>query len=109
MPIVNMHEAKTQLSRLVEAALAGEEVIIAKAGKPVVRLTPVAPRETLPPREFGILRGEVWAAPDAWDPISEEELALWYDAPLTSKPIPRDESEVGDKAPVDDGAVEKPR
>jgi len=41
MPAINLNEAKANLSRLVDAAVAGEEVIIAKAGKPVVRLTPV--------------------------------------------------------------------
>jgi prevent-host-death family protein len=84
MPTVNMHEAKTQLSRLVDAALAGEEVVIARAGKPAVRLVPV--EEPLPRRQFGVLRGKVWAAPDAWEPMSEEELALWYDAPLVAEP-----------------------
>ena|SRR5690349_15541029 len=84
MPTVNMHEAKTQLSRLVDAALAGEEVVIARAGKPAVRLVPV--EEPLPRRQFGILKGKVWAAPDAWDPMTEEELALWYDAPLVAEP-----------------------
>ena len=85
MPTVNMHEAKTQLSKLVEAALAGEDVVIAKAGKPAVRLVPVP--EPLPKRQFGILRGKGWAAPDAWDPMTEEELALWYDAPLVAEPF----------------------
>ncbi len=54
MPTVNMHEAKTQLSRLVEAALAGEDVVIAKAGKPLARL--VAIKE---PRELGFFAGTV--------------------------------------------------
>jgi prevent-host-death family protein len=57
MPTVNMHEAKTQLSRLVKAALDGEEVVIARAGKPAVRLVPVP--EPLPKRQLGILRGKV--------------------------------------------------
>jgi prevent-host-death family protein len=55
--IANMHEAKTQLSRLVERALAGEEVLIARAGTPLVRLQPVAPGEAR--REPGALRGRV--------------------------------------------------
>jgi prevent-host-death family protein len=84
MPTVNMHEAKTQLSKLVKAALEGEEVVIAQAGKPAVRLVPVAEPEPepLPRRQLGVLRGKVWAAPDAWDPMTEEELADWYDSPL---------------------------
>jgi prevent-host-death family protein len=97
MPTVNMHEAKTQLSRLVDAALAGEEVVIARAGKPAVRLVPV--EEPLPRRQFGVLRGEVWAAPDAWEPMSAEELALWYDAPLVAEPYDGpDESEAEEPA-----------
>ena len=88
---VNMHEAKTQLSRLVDAALAGEEVVIARAGRPVVRLVPV--KEPRPRRQPGVLRGKVWAAPDAWDPMTEEELALWYDAPLVAEPYGDDDDE----------------
>jgi len=52
-----MHEAKTQLSRLVERALAGEEVLIARAGMPLVRLQPVAPGTAR--RQPGALRGRV--------------------------------------------------
>jgi hypothetical protein len=46
--------------------------------------------EPLPKRQFGILRGKGWAAPDAWDPMTEEELALWYDAPLVAEPYEDD-------------------
>lgn len=65
----NIHEAKTTLSKLIERALAGEEVIIAKAGKPLVHLTPVAEANDAPKRSRGILgamRGRIWFAPD-WD------------------------------------------
>ena len=55
--IANMHEAKTQLSRLVERALAGEEVLIARAGTPLVRLQPVGPGQAR--RTPGALRGRV--------------------------------------------------
>jgi prevent-host-death family protein len=54
---VNMHEAKSQLSRLVERAEAGEEIIIARAGKPAARLMPLAPAGK--PRVFGGWRGKV--------------------------------------------------
>jgi prevent-host-death family protein len=54
---VNIHQAKTQLSRLVERAAAGEEIIIAKSGKPVARLVPYAP--TSKPRRPGYLRGKI--------------------------------------------------
>lgn len=59
-----MHEAKTQLSRLVEEAAAGEEVVIAKAGKPVAKLVPIEAKKQL--REGGFLKGKIWLAPD-WD------------------------------------------
>jgi prevent-host-death family protein len=54
---VNMHEAKTHLSRLVERAEAGEEIVIARAGKPAARLMPLAPAGK--PRVFGGWRGKV--------------------------------------------------
>jgi prevent-host-death family protein len=54
---VNIHEAKTHLSRLVERAEAGEEIVIARAGKPAARLVPLAPEGK--PREFGGWRGKI--------------------------------------------------
>ncbi len=57
-----MHDAKTHLSRLVERAAAGEEIVIAKAGRPVARL--VAHRPDPVPRRPGALRGRIWIADD---------------------------------------------
>jgi prevent-host-death family protein len=58
-----MHAAKTNLSKLVERALDGEEIVITRRGKPAVRLEPV--REKVPFRELlGIWKGQVWEAPD---------------------------------------------
>jgi prevent-host-death family protein len=62
MPIFNITEARTQLSALVQRALMGEEVIIARDNKPVLRLVPL--QETRQPRQPGSARGEVWLAPD---------------------------------------------
>jgi prevent-host-death family protein len=62
MTLVNMHEAKTHLSRLVERASAGEEIVIAKAGKPLVRLVPC--EAVRKPRVFGQNRGQIIMAPD---------------------------------------------
>lgn len=59
---VNTHDAKTQLSKLIERAAAGEEIIIAKAGRPMARL--VAYRPSAGKREAGQWRGEVWLADD---------------------------------------------
>ena len=64
MKSANMHEAKSRLSQLVKAAVAGEEVVICKAGKPVVRLVPVV--ETPKERPFGQWKGKLWMADD-WD------------------------------------------
>ncbi len=72
MPAINLNEAKAHLSRLVDAALAGEEVIIAKAGQPVVRLIPI---EGLSPRQPGIAKGRL--TPTFFEPLSEQELAAW--------------------------------
>jgi prevent-host-death family protein len=61
---VNIHDAKTHLSRLVERVEAGEEIVIARGGKPVARLVPLGLRTR--PRQLGTLRGKIWLAPD-WD------------------------------------------
>jgi prevent-host-death family protein len=60
--VVNMHQAKTSLSRLVERALAGEDIIIARNGEPLVKLVPI-PKERKP-RVPGRLKGKVWIAPN---------------------------------------------
>ena len=74
MRTVTIHVAKTQLSKLIEAALQGEEVVIAKGDKPVVRLV------AIPQGQFklGILkRGALGAGPDFFAPMDEDELAAW--------------------------------
>jgi len=70
---VNLYEAKTQLSKLVERAAAGEDIVIAKAGKPLARLTALEP-EKKKRREPGIWKGKVWIADDFDDPLPEEIL-----------------------------------
>jgi prevent-host-death family protein len=69
MAITDLHEATSQLSKLVERALAGEEVIIAKAGRPMVRLVPV--RESDAPRMGGQWKGKVHIADD-FDELPED-------------------------------------
>jgi prevent-host-death family protein len=66
MKIFNIHEAKTHLSRLLEAVAAGEEILIARAGKPVARLVPVAGAGQ--PRVLGALTGAVRESADCWEP-----------------------------------------
>lgn len=72
--IVNMHQAKSSLSRLVERALAGEDVVIARNGEPLVRLVPLPKNRE--PRMPGRSKGRVWMAPD-FNTMSEEELEDW--------------------------------
>jgi prevent-host-death family protein len=72
--VVNIHEAKTHLSRLVEQAVAGEEIVIAKSGKPMVKLTPVEHRA---PRRLGTMKGLIHIAPDFDDDLPEDFLALF--------------------------------
>jgi prevent-host-death family protein len=70
---VNIHDAKTHLSRLIERVEAGEEITLARAGRPVARLVPFA--RIREPRQPGIWKGQVWLAPD-WDsPEVNEEIA----------------------------------
>jgi prevent-host-death family protein len=73
MQTINVHAAKTQLSRLLDAVAAGEEVIIAKAGKPVARLIPIDGRKQ--PRRLGTLAGEFTVPDDFDDPLPEHILA----------------------------------
>ena len=82
---VNMHEAKSSLSKLVERVLDGEDVVIARAGKPVARLVPYvhedlddeAYLDTLPIKHpFGLHKGQIWMSDDIWDPDPELEAAL---------------------------------
>ncbi|MBU2766284.1 type II toxin-antitoxin system Phd/YefM family antitoxin [Acidithiobacillus ferrivorans] len=72
MSIVNMHEAKTQLSRYVDQAAAGEEIVIARAGKPVARLVALAP-DAAKPRPIGIGVGR-FTMPDHFDAFGGEEI-----------------------------------
>ena len=75
---VNIHEAKTHLSRLIERVEAGEEVVIARAGRPVARLVPIERRTQK--RVLGGLHGRIWLAPD-WDSAEvNAEIARDFDA-----------------------------
>jgi len=73
MSVVNVHAAKTHLSRLLDAAAAGEEVIIARAGKPVARLVSIA--EDKPRRRLGTLTGKLTVLDNFDDPLPDEIIA----------------------------------
>ena len=90
--VVNMHEAKTQLSRLFERVAGGEEIVIARAGKPVAKLVPAddKPRQRL----FGGWKGKFWLA-DEWDSeeTNKEIEKLFYESEIVPRDdIPRDDT-----------------
>ncbi|MFS8111693.1 type II toxin-antitoxin system prevent-host-death family antitoxin [Rhizobium jaguaris] len=74
---VTIHAAKTNLSKLIDAALSGEEVVIAKGQKPVVKIVPVTQKAFT----IGLLKGKVpGKGPDFFEPMQEDDLALWEGA-----------------------------
>ncbi len=97
MRIVNMHAAKTNLSKLVEAVAAGEEVVIARSGKPVARLVGVGAADPAPTvvsaapastgrRVLGLGAHLNWKVPDDFDTMCAEEIrAMFEDGPIFSE------------------------
>ncbi|PPQ39780.1 type II toxin-antitoxin system Phd/YefM family antitoxin [Rhodopila globiformis] len=73
MQQVTIHAAKTNLSKLIEAAVNGEEIVIAKGSKPVVRLVPI----TRGAFRIGLLAGRLGAIPDFFEPMDAGDLDLW--------------------------------
>ena len=71
---VNIHAAKTSLSELIERVEQGEEITIARAGKPVARLAPLLAQQRIP----GLLEGKLWFDDDIDQPMSKEEAEFWY-------------------------------
>lgn len=71
MTTVNIHEAKTQLSRLIERAIAGESLVIAKAGKPMVKLVRVEAPDASQMQRLGFLQGE-FHVPDDFDHMGSD-------------------------------------
>ena len=76
--IVNIHEAKTHFSKLIERAHSGEEIVVAKAGKPYARLVPLEVVQK-PQRKPGRLKGKLANIPDSvwFDPLPDDELDAW--------------------------------
>lgn len=75
MPTVTIHQAKTNLSKLIERASAGEEIIIARGSQPVARL--VAVGVVKGKRQPGSWKGKFTISPDFFDPLSDDELGGW--------------------------------
>jgi len=77
MQTVNIHEAKTQFSRFIDQAEAGEEIIIARAGKPVARLMPLQTPADLP-RQLGLGKGR-FTMPDGFDDMDAEQILTMFE------------------------------
>ena len=75
MKTVTIHQAKTNLSQLIEQACQGEEIVIARGPKPVVRLVPVS--DAKGHRQPGALRGKFRVGPEFFEPLSPDDLARW--------------------------------
>ena len=76
MAVTTIHQAKTNLSKLIQQVERGEEVIIARGKQPVVKLVPV---ETAPKkRPFGLYKGEFEVGPEFFEPLPDDELEAWY-------------------------------
>lgn len=76
MPTFTIHDAKTNLSKLVARAEAGEEIVLARGKDPVVKIVPVATKAK-PTRKFGALKGKIKIGPEFFDPLPDEELKHW--------------------------------
>ena len=73
MHTVNIHEAKTHLSRLIEQAIRGEAFIIAKAGKPLVKVSRLDAPDATKPKRLGFMKGQI-EVPDDFDQMGREEI-----------------------------------
>lgn len=75
MPTVTMHQAKTNLSKLIERALQGEEIVIARGSKPVARLVPIGAVKGR--RKPGSWKGKISIGPEFFEPLPDDELKHW--------------------------------
>ncbi|MFN2496191.1 MAG: type II toxin-antitoxin system Phd/YefM family antitoxin [Pseudonocardiaceae bacterium] len=76
---VNVYEAKSRFSKLLEQVEGGDEIVIARNGKPVARLVPL--QRSAAPRELGSMRGKIWMAPD-FDEPDDELIDLMENGPI---------------------------
>jgi prevent-host-death family protein len=78
MRTVNIHEAKTHLSRLIEEAAKGEPFVIAKAGKPMVKVVPLDEPPKKPVQRLGFMKGRI-SVPDDFDQMGQEEIIRMFE------------------------------
>jgi prevent-host-death family protein len=96
MKSVGIYEARASLSKLVERALSGEEVVITRRGKPAVRLVPA--EDALPPRKPGALKGLFEVTEEFFEPLPEDVLAAFYESSIE----PEEEEEEEEEGPEAD-------
>lgn len=86
MTAISVYDARASLSRLIDQALTGEDVVITRRGKPVVKLVPIDSRTAEQPRKrkLGVLRGYMEVPPDSvfFDPLPEAMLKEFYESPI---------------------------
>jgi len=80
MATVSVYNARAEFSRLIDRALAGEEIIVTRRGKPAVRLVPV--EETRPRRKFGALKGLFEVTDEFFEPLPDDVLDAFYNGPI---------------------------
>ncbi len=78
---LNIHDAKTHLSRYLNQLQPGETIVLCKRNIPIAEIRSLLPK---PRRVFGLDKGKFVIPQEFFEPMSEEELALWYDAPINS-------------------------
>ena len=93
MKVVNIQEAKTHLSRYVDEAAAGEEIVVAKAGKPLAKLVPYQP--AVLKRQLGCLVGKASEARDAWSEETDRLIAAEFSGVHTANPSASEYSSSG--------------
>lgn len=76
MPTFTIHAAKTNLSKLIARAEAGEEIVLARGNEPVAKIVAVS-QKAKPNRKFGALKGKIKIGPEFFDPLPEDELKRW--------------------------------
>jgi prevent-host-death family protein len=81
METINIHQAKTHLSSLLERVSRGEEIMIAKAGKPIARLMPLSQHAPPAMKRIGFMKGQ-FTIPDDFDKLASDDIALMYEGPL---------------------------
>jgi prevent-host-death family protein len=76
MPTFTIHAAKTNLSKLIARAEAGEEIVLARGNEPVAKIVAVS-QKAKPKRKFGALKGKIKIGPEFFEPLPEDELKRW--------------------------------